>query len=220
MAVYSYLRVSTNQQVDSGIGLDVQRRMVGGYLTMLGLDLAAEFVEGAVSGSVPFAERPQGRVLAGLLQTGDVLVAAKLDRMFRSASDALEVLAAMKANRVSLHLLDLGGDLMNGMGKFMFTIVAAFAEQERDRIRDRALETKAHQRARGEYLGGRVPFGYRVVIGPDGTTKMLEEDPRQQFIIREIRGLGGKGYSLRKIKDRLGLALSLDLISRICDERE
>ena len=61
-----------------------------------------------------------------------------------------------------LHLLDLGGDISgNGMSKLFLTIAAAFAEAERDRIRERIGQVKADQKARGRYLGGIVPFGFR-----------------------------------------------------------
>ena len=98
------------------------------------------------------------------LRKGDTLVAAKLDRMFRSASDCLAVVEAFKARGVTLFLLDLNGgadDVSgNGIARLFLTIVAAFAEFERDRIGERIRATKQAQKARGEYLGGRPPFGF------------------------------------------------------------
>ena len=90
------------------------------------------------------------------------MIAAKLDRLFRSARDALNVVERLRVRSVKLHLLDLGGDIAgNGLSKLLLTIAAAFAEAERDRIRERVGQMKADQRARGRYLGGKVPFGYR-----------------------------------------------------------
>jgi Resolvase, N terminal domain len=67
----------------------------------------------------------------------------------------------LKARGVVLHLLDLGGDISgNGLSKLFLTIAAAFAEAERDRIRERIGQVKADQKARGRNLGGKVPFGY------------------------------------------------------------
>jgi putative DNA-invertase from lambdoid prophage Rac len=60
---------------------------------------------------------------------------------------------------VKLHLLDLGGDIAgNGLSKLFLTIAAAFAEAERDRIRERIGQVKADQKARGRYLGGSIPW--------------------------------------------------------------
>ena len=79
-----------------------------------------------------------GGQLFAKLQRGDIVIAAKLDRLFRSALDALKVVESLKTRGVKLHLLDLGGDIAgNGISKLFLTIAAAFAEAERDRIRER-----------------------------------------------------------------------------------
>lgn len=67
---------------------------------------------GAVSGGIPFQDRPEGGKLWQLVQRGDAVVASKLDRMFRSASDCLAVVEAFKQRGVSLYLLDLNGGPM------------------------------------------------------------------------------------------------------------
>src|SRR3954466_4163826 len=96
MAVYSYARVSTARQASEGESLDVQLRQMGGYATMQALTISQTFVERGVSGSVPLDGRPQGKALLAALRPGDVVITAKLDRMFRSALDALNVLADFK----------------------------------------------------------------------------------------------------------------------------
>jgi putative DNA-invertase from lambdoid prophage Rac len=195
MAVYGYVRVSTDRQADEGESLGTQQRVIDGYAMMNGLMLDSIFVERGVSGSKPLGERPEGaRLLAGL-KSGDVVITPKLDRMFRSALDALEVLGRLKDRSISLHMIDLGGDVTgNGVSKLVFTILSAVAEAERDRIRERIRDLKADQRKRQRYLGGIVPFGWR--IGEDGTlVEMLE----QQRAIQRIVELRRKGVSLRAI---------------------
>ena len=99
--------------------------------------------------------------------------------MFRSALDALDVLASMEQQGIALHMLDLGGDVTgNGISKLVFTILSAVAEAERNRIRERVSTTKADQRERGRYLGGKVPFGYRVAKEEKGGA--LVEVPEEQ----------------------------------------
>lgn len=57
---------------------------------------------------------------------GDVVLTPKLDRMFRSSLDALDNLNLFKGMGVSLHMLDLGGDVTgNGISKLVFTILSA-----------------------------------------------------------------------------------------------
>jgi len=195
MAVYGYARVSTDRQADDGESLGTQQRVIEGYAMMNGLALDSIFVERGVSGSKPLGERPEGARLLAALKAGDVVITAKLDRMFRSALNALDVLGQLKDRGVSLHMIDLGGDVTgNGISKLVFTILSAVAEAERDRIRERIRDVKADQRKRRRYLGGIVPFGWQVT--EDGA---LVEDPDQQRAIERIAQLRREGLSLRAI---------------------
>ena len=63
---------------------------------MLGLKLYKVFVERGVSGSKPLQDRREGKRLLDTLQPGDVVITPKLDRMFRSARDALDVLGRLQ----------------------------------------------------------------------------------------------------------------------------
>ena len=199
MAVYGYVRVSTARQANEGESLEVQRRQIEGYALMHALTLAGVLVEEGVSGSVPVEDRPVGGQLFAKLQRGDIVIAAKLDRLFRSALDALKVVESLKTRGVKLHLLDLGGDIAgNGLSKLFLTIAAAFAEAERDRIRERIGQVKADQKARGRYLGGKVPFGFRR--GGDGD---LVPHEAEQEAIREIVALRAQGKALRAIAEAM-----------------
>ena len=201
MAVYGYARVSTQRQAEEGESLGVQRRQIEGYTTMLGLEAPQFFVEEGVSGSKPLSERPAAKQLLAALQPGDVIISAKLDRMFRSALDALGNLNALKEQGVALHLIDLGGDVTgNGISRLVFTILSAVAESERDRIRGRVQETKTDQRKRGRHLGGSRPFGYRIEKSEDDLRGgQLVPDEREQVAIGQMRAMRAAGQSLRAI---------------------
>jgi DNA invertase Pin-like site-specific DNA recombinase len=166
---------------------------------MHGLTVDRTHVERGVSGSKPLIDRPEGaKLLAGLKQ-GDVIITPKLDRMFRSALDALDSLAKLKKLGVGLHMIDLGGDTTtNGISKLVFTILSAVAEAERDRIRERIATVKADQKARNRYLGGTVPFGWRK----DGDGGLVE-DAGQQAALVKMRGMRAAGASLRAIADAM-----------------
>lgn len=195
MTVYSYTRVSTGRQAEEGESLGAQQRRVEGYAQMHDMQVAEHFVERGVSGSVPLNDRPEGARLMSVLRKGDVVITPKLDRCFRSALDALDVLAQLKDRGVSLHMIDLGGDVTgNGISKLMFTILSAVAEAERDRIRERISDVKSDQKKRGRYLGGTRPFGFTVT--DEGA---LVEVEAEQAAIQEMRALKAGGKSLRVI---------------------
>ena len=214
MTVYGYVRVSTLRQANDGESLDVQRRQIEGYALMQDLTVTSYHVEEGVSGSVPVQDRPVGGKLFDSLVAGDVVIAAKLDRLFRSALDALTVVEDLKSRGVRLHLLDLGGDIAgNGLSKLFLTIAAAFAEAERDRIRERVTQVKRDQKARGRYLGGATPFGYHV--GPEGE---LATNGQSQEVIRKIFEMKQQGVSLRGISSTLagiGVTLSHQGVSNV-----
>jgi putative DNA-invertase from lambdoid prophage Rac len=113
--------VSTLRQSDEGESLEVQQRAIAGYAQMHGLT-----VERPVPGL--FADRPEGGQLLALPQPGDVVV-TKLDHMFRSVLDALDVLGGLKDRGVCLHMIDLGRDITgDGVSKLVFTILSNVAE--------------------------------------------------------------------------------------------
>ncbi|PSH68544.1 resolvase [Phyllobacterium brassicacearum] len=200
MKVFGYVRVSTSEQAAKGDSLETQKAKILGYAMMQGWEVSDVFVEAAVSGSVPLADRPQGRRLLGVVGKGDMVITPKLDRMFRSASDALGTLEELKAQGTGLVMIDLGGDVTgNGISKLVFTILSAVAENERERIRERIREVKRHLASQGIYGGGKTPYGYDVIDG------RLVENTAQQAIIQAMRDARANGESFRKIGESHGL---------------
>lgn len=200
MAVYGYVRVSTKDQAADGESLAVQRRQVEGYAMQHGWPLDEVFVECGVSGGRKLETRPQGALLLERIRRGDVIIAPKLDRIFRSATDALRVLESLKAKGVALHLLDMGGCVTgNGIAQMVFTILSAVAQFERERIGERIRDVKDDLRTRGRYLGGNRPFGYAIVHG------RLVPDTGEQQQIATIHRLKGKGLSHRAIGAEVGV---------------
>jgi DNA invertase Pin-like site-specific DNA recombinase len=169
---------------------------------------AEVFVEAGVSGSVPLEDRPEGGRLMAIVRKGDVIITPKLDRMFRSAHDALGVFKRCKKGGIGLHMIDLNGDVVgNGMAKLMFTILSAFAEAERDRIRERIVDAKQYMASQGLFSGGKRQFGFNVVpevVGGKVVARRLAMNLGEQQIISEMRRLRDQGMSLRAIGERYG----------------
>ena len=207
-AVYGYCRVSTDQQRDSGISLDEQARKIEARALEMGWNLARVFVDAGVSGSIPFARRPEGAKLLAALRPGDVVVAAKMDRCFRSAFDALQVIQDLKRRKISLWLLDLGDVSGNGVSELIVTVLAAVAQFERTLISERIVAAKQNQRRAHKHLGGSRPFGYQLQRqssrpGERPRAAVLVEDPEEQAAIGLMKTMRRKGSSLIEIRDFL-----------------
>ena len=198
MAIFGYVRVSTVTQAREGESLEAQSRQVTSYASSKGLELPTEniFIEAGVSGSIEFQERAEGSKLFNLMASGDMVIFPKLDRAFRNARNALNVLHDLKGRGISVHFIDLGGDVTgNGVGAIVFTILSAFATFERERIATRIREVKQMQKAQGKFTGGRRAFGYDVIDG----VKVPRED--EQVVIREMVKLREAGSTYRQIAD-------------------
>lgn len=196
MSTFGYVRVSTLQQANEGDSLDTQLRQIKSYSELKGYTIPSEnlITEKGVSGSLEFERRPEGAKLLSSLQHGDVLIFSKLDRAFRNTRNALNTLHDLKQRGVSIHFIDLGGDVTNdGIGSVIFTILSAFATFERERIATRIREVKQTQKTEGKFLGGFTRFGFAVV------GEKLEKDPAQQVIIKEMKVMRRRGMSLRRI---------------------
>ncbi len=203
--VYGYVRVSSIAQVD-GESLDTQSRQIQSYSVSKGWEVSTGhiFVEAGVSGGTDFQDRPQGQNLLSVLQSGDTVIFTKLDRAFRNVRNAFNTLHDLKEQGVSVHFLDLGGEVTgNGVGAIVFAVMSSFASFERERIATRIREVKQMQKAQGKFVGGRRAFGYDVIDG----IKVTKTD--EQNVISEMRLMKLSGSSLRDIQNWLQIAKGL-----------
>ena len=194
--ILGYIRVSTETQAkEDRSSLQTQTDVIEGFARTRGVDRFGVqiFTDAGVSGATKFASRPAGADLLKAVQAGDTVIASKLDRMFRSMIDALNMIEEFRARGVHLVLFDMGNEsvLESGVSKFLFTVLAAVADMERDRIKERTMEGRKAKRAKGGVLGG-IPFGYRKV--GEGRSAVLEPDEVEQQAIDVIRANRGRPY--------------------------
>ena len=111
MNAIGYVRCSTQEQSDSGLGLDAQRERIRAYAALKGLVLVDIIEDAAVWGGKPLASRDGGRRLLDALRQrrADSVVMLKLDRGFRNAGDCLTTVEQWERKGIALHVADLGG---------------------------------------------------------------------------------------------------------------
>src|SRR5271156_1644951 len=166
--ILAYGRVSTaDQAADGTTSISEQVRKAKAIADLRGASSFdfITFTDEGVSGSIPLAERPAGQEMLQAAKKGDIIVAAKMDRLFRSASDALNTAEALKARGVDLVLVDMGTSPVteNGTAKMFFGMLALVAEFERGRIAERMQDGRKGKKQRNGHLGGIAPYGFKVV---------------------------------------------------------
>jgi DNA invertase Pin-like site-specific DNA recombinase len=193
-----YLRVSTDGQVVSGLGLDAQREAIAGAARRLGLTVAGWYSDAGVSGSAALDARPGLLAALDALTRGDVLIVAKRDRVARDVlvSAMVERLAARKGARV-VSAAGEGTDGDSPADVLMRQMIDAFAQFERALIATRTKAALTAKRARGERAGN-VPFGY--VADAQGK---LTPNPAELRVVALVRELREAGYTLTAIADEL-----------------
>ena len=119
----------------------------------------ARTIAETVSGSVAARERPGFAKLVDRLESGDVLVVTKLDRLGRNAMDVRQTVESLAAQGIRVHCLALGGvDLTSPAGKMTMQVIAAVAEFERDLLIERTQSGMARARAAGA-VPAELPHG-------------------------------------------------------------
>lgn len=97
------------------------------------------------------------------LQPSDTLVVWSLDRAFRNVRDALRYADTLKERRINFHIVSLGVDTATADGRLAFTVVAAVAEHERNRLSERTKQGLEAARRRGKRLGAKPKVSNRQV---------------------------------------------------------
>lgn len=177
-----YLRCSTEEQRESGLGLEAQRTAIRAEADRRSWPV--EFIEDA-GFSAKDLKRPGIQYALSRLKSGsaDVLCVSRLDRLSRSMFDYSSLMATATAEGWSVMALDLGIDTTTAEGELMANVRASFGAYERRLIGQRTREALAARRAAGHRLG-RAP-----VISREAELR--------------AKALRGSGLKLREIGDVL-----------------
>ncbi|HDY2198566.1 TPA: recombinase family protein [Escherichia coli] len=159
--IFAYCRVSTLEQTTEN-----QRREI----ESAGFNVRPQrIIEEQISGSVAASERPGFNRLLDRLESGDVLIVTKLDRLGRNAMDIRKTVEQLTESGIRVHCLALGGvDLTSPAGKMTMQVISAVAEFERDLLLERTYSGIARARDAGKR------FGRPPVLNEEQTQKVLE----------------------------------------------
>ena len=196
-AAVALLRVSTDQQAESGLGLEAQRASIERFAEASGLRVAHWLVEAGVSGTLELAERPKLLEALAIVQADrlPVLVVACHDRLTRSVLTAELVRAELARSGAQLLSADGQGNDTSPEAELMRRIVQAMSAYEAARIALRTRLALRAKKARGERLGGSRPFGHRRGEAPvvARAYELADAGVSAQAIASELTKAGAAG---------------------------
>ena len=196
MKFVAYLRVSTDRQGKSGLGLEAQRKAVADHVADKG-EIAAEYVE--IESGKKNARPQLARALAEAKRIGAVLLIAKLDRLARNVAFIANLLEAG---------VEIAAADMPEANRFLLHVMAAVAEHEAQAISDRTRAALAAAKARGVALGWSIPerAGEQRRAAHKGAERnAMKADQHAANILPVIRQIVARGVSLRQIADELNM---------------
>ena len=143
---FAYARVSTIEQTSEN---QIREIEAAGFAIE-----PHRIITETISGSLAIAQRDGFARLIDRMETGDVLVVTKLDRLGRDAVDVSTTVAKLEDRGIRVHCLALGGvDLTSSAGKMTMNVINAVAQFERDLLIERTQAGLARAKAQGKQLG-------------------------------------------------------------------
>lgn len=204
---YSYGRVSHVNQKD-GDSVPAQSQRTQGYFdhkssdtehNLHGVAWGGFFHDGKNISAYkkPFSKRPAGRDLMALLQPGDHIIFDKVDRIWRSNEDFVDLMRWFKRHKITVHFVSLSGcsiDMGTPMGDFLLGLFVNLAELEAARVAERTRDGKTYRRLNSLFQGGRhtLPIGCKLTglvdrrTGRQRNTLRLEWDWQERAIMAKI----------------------------------
>jgi DNA invertase Pin-like site-specific DNA recombinase len=184
----AYLRVSTDKQGKSGLGLEAQREAVARYVAANGVDLIGEHIEVETGkGANALSKRPElVAALATAKREKAGLIIAKLDRLARN----VHFISGLMETGVEFAVAD-----MPNADRFQLHLFAALAEKEAEVISQRTKAALAAAKDRGTELGK-----HGKVLAARNQAEAMD---RLEPIAADLLALKAEGLSVRKMVEAL-----------------
>jgi len=192
-----YVRVSTVEQV-AGFGLDVQERAIADYCRANRLRLVEVLRDEGLSGSNGLDSRVglSDALVRLERHEADALVVYRMDRLARDFVLQETIVERLRANGTPVRSAsepDIDTDTDDPTRVLLRQLLGSVAQYERAVIRGRMVAGRRAKAAAGGFIGGRPPYGFRVVAG------QLEPDQAEAEVVALVRRRGAEGASLRTI---------------------
>ena len=194
----AYVRVSSEQQAESGLSLEHQQEKCRALATLHEYDLVDVIVDAGESAAS--LDRPgMARVLAMVdARQVEAVLIAKLDRITRSVRDLSDLLDRFSRRHVALVSASESLNTETAAGRMVVRLLAVVSEWEREAIGERTADALKAKRRRGERYGA---LAYGSQVASDGRRLDVHHAERQMILYAyELRDAG---LPWREIAERL-----------------
>lgn len=187
-----YIRVSTENQVENGQGLEIQEKQIRDYCNKNNIELLEVFRDEGISGAKSILER-QGlgdAVLYCKQEKPNMFLIPKYDRLARDLLHQMTIEG--KLIELGVELISVLEPTLNGndpMRTMMRQMIGMMAQYERSLIKSRTHSGCVATAEKGKKTGGSIPYGYKTVRDRDGKNPKAVIVPEQAEIIKEIYNL-------------------------------
>ena len=162
-----YCRVSTDERLDQSFNsLDAQKDAGLAYIASQRaegwIQVPDDYIDPGFSGGN--IERPALKRLMADIEAGriDIVVVYKIDRLTRNLTDFAKLIEVFERRQVSFVSVTQQFNTTTSMGRLMLNVLLSFAQFEREVTGERIRDKIAASKAKGMWMGGYTPLGYRV----------------------------------------------------------
>lgn len=208
MRVAVYARVSSEEQTERGT-IENQIEFAIKYCDLHQLEIVEWYKDDGITGTIPLEQRTEGKRLQedAKRKKFDLLLIYRLDRLGRSARIILNAVYELEQCSVKIRSMTEPFDTGDPNGRFLLTVLAGVADLERETILERMWYGANRAARAGKWLGGIVPYGYRV--NDDGFLDISSDplsgmDMSEADVIRLIyRLIADQAFTTIKVADYL-----------------
>jgi site-specific DNA recombinase len=198
MKAIGYIRVSTQEQAESGLSLSYQGAKIRSYCEALDIELLDVLADAGFSAKS--MNRPAMQDIIKMIERKEVdaVVILKLDRLTRSVKDLGFITELINKTGVALVSVQDSINTSTAAGRLVLNVLGSVAQWERESNGERVKAAMSVKKSAGQRVGD-VPYGFD--LADDGITLIANEI--EQKTLELIRELRAKGLSFRKIANEL-----------------
>lgn len=195
--ILGYVRVSSEMQKKKNNSIPLQKKKINEYCKLNDFDLIDIYEDDGISGMYIDKRDGYKKMIDYMSKNKiDGIVVWSLSRLGRRMKDVVEFMEFLKKNSISFYSIKENLNNEDKIGSLIMNILGSINEFEVEVIRERIKDVKRNKKSNGEVYG-KLQYGWNNVNGK------LVKNESEFKVIKRVKNLRSRGYSWRKISNRL-----------------